>query len=103
MRGCDRGLRPALGLKEEPTGLPGWGRFPSAAQLCSPASSCARRGPALFSRGPGRALETKAVGAPGQRKAGATPLARKKQTTHSALGLCGFFESLGATPQLARA
>lgn len=75
-----------------------------------------RRGPAvlasLFLRaertgivlpGPGRALETKAVGAPGQRKAGATPLARKKQTTHSALGLCGFFESPGATPQLARA
>lgn len=53
--------------------------------------------------GPGRALETKAVGAPGQRKAGATPLAREKQTTHSALGLCGFFESLGATPQPARA
>lgn len=75
-----------------------------------------RRGPAvlasLFLRaertgivlpGPGRALETKAAGAPGQRKTGATPLARKKQTTHSALGLCGFFESLGATPQLARA
>lgn len=52
---------------------------------------------------PGRALETKAFGAPGQGKAGATPLARKKQTTHSALGLCGFFESLGATPRLARA
>lgn len=75
-----------------------------------------RRGPAalasLFLRaestgivlpGPGRALEMKAVGAPGQTKAGATPLARKKRTTHSALGLCGDFESLGATPHLARA